>query len=148
LTGGELAFEAARLSDLEGLLTFVDARCAEGGVPEDAAFAIRLAVEEAFTNVVRHGYGKGPGPIRVRLEVDASSVSATLVDRAPPFDPANAPRPDLEGEIEDRAEGGLGWHLIRQMMDEVRYRPVPDGGNEVTMVKRYDSPEPDPQETK
>jgi serine/threonine-protein kinase RsbW len=144
----EVAFDAASLEDLEELLAFLDGKCAEQNVPDDAAFAVRLAVEEAFTNVVRHGYGRRAGPVSVRVVADDAAVSATLEDRAPPFDPALAPKPDLESDLEDRAEGGLGWHLIRQMMDEVRYRPGPEGGNVVTLVKRYDSREPDPQETK
>jgi anti-sigma regulatory factor (Ser/Thr protein kinase) len=44
--------------------------------------------------------------------------------------------PDLSAGWEDRAVGGLGWHLIRRSVDEVDYGPNPGGGNRLTLVKR------------
>jgi serine/threonine-protein kinase RsbW len=128
------SFVSARLEDLPTLMEFVDAECARAGIPPSAAFAIRLAAEEAFTNVVRHGYGRQPGPIRSALELDEAAITLLLVDRAPPFDPATAPRPELETGLEERQEGGLGVHLIRELMDEVRYEPSPEG-NILRLVK-------------
>jgi serine/threonine-protein kinase RsbW len=58
----------------------------------------------------------------------------TIEDAAPHFDPADAPTPDLDAPLEDRAEGGLGWHLVRQFMDEVIREAVPGGGNMLTLV--------------
>jgi serine/threonine-protein kinase RsbW len=60
----------------------------------------------------------------------------TVEDRARPFDPALAPRADPSAPIEQRRIGGLGWHLVHQVMDEVRYEPRTPQGNRVTLVKR------------
>lgn len=129
------SFPAARLDDLAELLAFVDGECARLGVPEEATFGIRLAAEESFLNIIHHGYPEGTGPVSAALTRDGPRVSLTLSDRAPPFDPADAPAPDLESPADERAEGGLGWHLVRQFVDEVHHRPAKGGGNILTLVK-------------
>lgn len=129
------SFPEARIEHLAELMAFVDGECERAGVPEDAAFAIRLAAEEAFTNVVRHGYGEQPGPVRFELSVDGGSLTLTLIDEAPVFDPRAAPAADLESSLEDRGEGGLGWHLVHQLMDEVRHEPGAGRGNVLRLIK-------------
>lgn len=129
------SFPEARIEHLAELMAFLDGECERAGVPEDAAFAVRLAAEEAFTNVIHHGYGERPGPVRLDLSVDDGSLTLTLTDEAPVFDPEAAPTPDLESTLEERIEGGLGWHLVHQLMDEVEHRPGAGSGNVLTMVK-------------
>lgn len=127
-------FHARSMRDLGGMLAFVDRICAE--LDADTAFAVRLAVEEAFTNVYEYGYGGGEGPVTVRIGIAPRQVVATLDDEAPAFDPAEAPAPDLESAWDERRAGGLGWHLIRQVMDEVAYAPGEGGrGNVLRLVK-------------
>lgn len=139
---GSLVIPAARREDLPEVLAFVDARSAGADLPEPTAFALRLAAEEAFLNTVRHGYGGEPGPVRLTVEHTADRVTLTVADEAPPFDPADAPRPDLDAELDQREEGGLGLHLIRQLMDEVHHRAAPDG-NILTLIKHFGGPDED-----
>ncbi len=129
------SFAAARLENLPELLSFVDRECARAGVPNDAAFALRLAAEEAFVNIVRHAYTGSPGPVRSSLTHSDQGITITFVDEAPPFDPRDAPPPDLDADLPDRREGGLGLHLIRQLMDEVHHRHRPGAGNTLELVK-------------
>lgn len=126
-------FNARSTRDLGGVLAFVDRICA--GLDADTAFAIRLAVEEAFTNIYVYGYGGGEGPVTVHIDIASRQVVATLTDEAPAFNPADAPAPDLESGWEERRTGGLGWHLIRQVMDEVTYAPGGERGNVLRLVK-------------
>ncbi len=128
-------FAEARLEDLAELLAFVDAECERIDAPDAAAFALRLAAEEAFTNIVRHGYTRGPGPVRSTLDHDHRAITLTLIDESPPFDPHDSPAPDLEAALEDRQEGGLGWHLVLQLMDEVHYRAATPRGNVLRLIK-------------
>lgn len=127
----------ARRESLPDLLAFLEHACAAEGVDEETAFALRLAAEEACANVIQHGYASSdPGPIRLALDVTAHSVTLTIEDEAPPFDPADAPAPDLDTDWEERRIGGLGWHLIYQLMDEVRYRVSAPRGNHLTLIKQ------------
>lgn len=126
-----------RLESLGPLLDFVDRAAADAGVEPDTAFAIRLAAEEVCTNVITHGYAGGaPGPVTLRLRRDGGALELVIEDRAPLFDPTVLPRPDLSGDWESRPPGGVGWHLVREIMDEVQHVPRSGGGNVVTLVKR------------
>jgi serine/threonine-protein kinase RsbW len=144
-TNGDPAFRASRLEDLGALTEFVGEACRRAAAPDDVAFAVRLAVEEAFTNVVQHGYGRQPGPVRVEVRADAERITVTLVDEAPPFDPRGAPAPALDAAWDERAVGGLGWHLVHQLMDEVRHERLAPHGNLLTLVKRLNGDSPTSQ---
>jgi serine/threonine-protein kinase RsbW len=127
----------ARREHLGDLLAFVDHACARAGVAQEVLFDVRLAVEEVVTNVIDHGYAGMPtGPVTVRVHHDADRVVVTIDDLARSFDPSSVARPDVDAPIEQRAIGGLGWHFVRQVMDEVHHTQGSTHGNRVTLVKR------------
>ena len=131
-----LSCQAVRAS-LPELLGFAIEVAREAGLDEQTAHALRLAVEEACVNVIEHGYaGMPPGPIELTIAEEAGGVRVEIADRARPFAPDAAPVPDLQAAIEDRPMGGLGWLLIRELMDEVRHAPREGGGNRLTMIRR------------
>lgn len=112
----------------------LDAFWAAHGVPEDATFRLRLAVDELVNNVIDHGYpATARGAVHLAAEWRADRVTLDLVDDAALFDPFAAPPPDLESEVEDRPLGGLGVHLVRELMDEARY-DADDGRNHVHLA--------------
>lgn len=123
-------------SNLGKLLTFLDDTCKQAGLAEDAAFAIKLAGEEACTNIINHAYiGVEPGPISMRVSWDNIQVVMLIEDNAALFLPENAPTPDLTASLETRRLGGLGWHLIHQLMDVVHHEQREHGGNQLRMIK-------------
>lgn len=128
-------FQATRMADLAGLTAFVERACARAGAGAEAAADLRLATEEVFTNIMHHGYGDRPGPVTVRVEATPARMVVTLVDAAPAFDPDSLSAPDIHADCAQREPGGLGWHLVRQVMDEVRREPGAQGGNVFTLVK-------------
>ncbi|HSQ82415.1 MAG TPA: SpoIIE family protein phosphatase [Casimicrobiaceae bacterium] len=82
---------------------------------------VDLAVEELFTNMVKYGVGSDAGVI-VGIAAIEGGVEVTLVDRdVEPFDVTRAPAVDINAPIEERRPGGLGLHLIRQMVDSIEY---------------------------
>lgn len=135
-TGGPV-FHASRMDDLPGLMEFVDRACRGAGADDDMQFAVRLAVEEAFSNIIKHGYGGQTGPVAITIDADARRLAVTVVDEAPPFDPADAPPADVEASLDEREGGGLGWHLVHQFMDEVAHSPNGVRGNVLVMVKFF-----------
>jgi anti-sigma regulatory factor (Ser/Thr protein kinase) len=113
------------LAELPRLARAVDEFCGRHGLAPAIAFAFNLALEEAITNVIAHGYADAAAhEIRVRMRVADATVTAEVIDDGRPFDPLQVERPDLTGGIEDRRLGGLGIFLMRRSMDEVRYRTV------------------------
>ena len=83
-----------------------------------------LALEEAVTNVINHAFAGLPPPhlIRVRLDITAELFAAEVIDNGQAFDPTTAPDPDLTLPLEQRTPGGLGIHLMRNVMDRLQYR--------------------------
>ena len=127
----------AHLADLAAVRAFVAAAAAEAGVDREARDALVLATDEVCSNVIVHAYaGRAAGPLEVTVGADAGDVRVTVADAGPPFDPDAALAPDLQGEWAERSVGGLGWHLVRRLVDDVRYERAP-GGNRVTLVKRH-----------
>ena len=128
----------ATLENLPALLDAADAACLQAGASEDVRHAVRLAVEEVSVNVMTHGYAnEPPGPITLALHWEqASRLTIEIIDRARVFDPATVLPPVLDTSWEERPIGGLGWHLVRRMVDEVHYRPEPERGNHLTLVKQ------------
>ena len=122
---------------LEAIQAFVLEGCRRAGADEAAAFDLRLAVDEACTNVATHGYaGRGPGPIGVVFESDGTRMRVTITDRGVAFRPERVEAPDLAAEAEERPLGGLGWHLIRQVTDEIAYHSGGDSANRLVLGRR------------
>jgi serine/threonine-protein kinase RsbW len=123
------------MSDVPDLLEFVEAACADAEISPELCFDLTLAVEEAASNVIAHGYKGRGGPLSVRIEVAGGEVTIDLRDQAKPFKPGKIEAPDMKTPLEDRPLGGLGLFLMHRLMDEVQYEILPDG-NLLTMVKR------------
>lgn len=112
------------LSEIPRLIEWVEARCASAGIGPEIAMKLALALEEAVANVINHGLPDAPPPHRlaVRLAIDPDAVTAEIVDNGRPFDPTAVPDPDLTSPLEERQLGGLGIHLMRELMDRLDYR--------------------------
>lgn len=116
--------------------SFVRETAAAHGVRPDAVADIVQAVDESVCNIIVHGYAGDAGSVEIGLHRDGDDLVVRLSDQAPPFDPTSMPTPDLEAPLAARRPGGMGVHLTRELMDEVRHRVPPGAGNELTMVKR------------
>ncbi len=95
-----------------------------------------VAIDEAATNVVLHGYAGRKGYIEMEVETLGRDLTIRLRDKAPLHDPTTAPPPDLTLPIEQRPIGGLGVYIMQQVMDEVIYRVTEHNENELTLRKR------------
>lgn len=114
---------AAELTTLSAFRDFIDETCRTENVSDDIAFKLKLAVDEAATNVIEHGYaGMDPGSIILTLKFEPQRVLAELTDFGHPFEPSEQPAPDLEAVLEDKPTGGFGLYFIYQTMDQVDYR--------------------------
>ena len=101
---------------------------------------IALAVDEALCNVIRHGYDRAPDrpiwislwPLVSRENGSAEGLRIVIEDEAKQIEPEK-----VKGrELEDVRPGGLGVHIIREVMDEAVWEKRADRGMRLTMVKR------------
>ncbi|MGY1459246.1 MULTISPECIES: ATP-binding protein [unclassified Luteimonas] len=143
-TTGLMEFRASRLQDLARLETFLDSACA--GIDDEARSDLRLAIEEVFVNIFAHGYGSDSGPVDIRVSHAPARVTVAIADAAPAFDPAAVPTPDLDADCSERTVGGLGWHLVRSVIDEVGWAPGMEGGNVYLLVKHVAAGTTDPRQ--
>ena len=87
-------------------------------------YGVNLALEEVLTNIFKYGYDDEckEHEIIVHLEVVNTGIDMKIMDDGHPFDVESAPKPDLSIPISDRNIGGLGIHLVRNMLDKVNYQ--------------------------
>ena len=125
-----------RLESLATIADFVIEAAQASGLNDKATCEVQMAVDEACTNVIQHGYGEEEkGEIALRCKFAEGDFVVTIRDHGQPFDPDAVPPPDLTASLAERQEGMLGLYFMRQLMDEVRFHFTAEG-NELTMVKR------------
>jgi serine/threonine-protein kinase RsbW len=126
----------AELKNLSAIRRFVQEMASAFGADRDMIADVILATDEAATNVIVHGYQNQPGTIEIELDRSGDAIVIYMRDQSPPFDPTSVPPPDVTQPLDERPLGGMGIHLIRQLMDQVTHRLLPQGGNELTMTKK------------
>ncbi|HET7101537.1 MAG TPA: ATP-binding protein [Terriglobia bacterium] len=132
---GPLRFQMKLASDprLLGVVRVTVAQLAEVlGFEASQCRRITLAVDEALSNVIRHAYkNECNHEIELNCEAQEDCLEFTFVDRGEPVDPARI----CSQPLNEVATGGRGTHLIRQIMDEVRYERLP--GQNRLHLKKY-----------
>jgi serine/threonine-protein kinase RsbW len=131
----------AELKNLEMVRHFVQEQISALQIDSDGVYDVLLAVTEAMTNIIAHGYQGKSGGIEVEVSREGNSLLVRLRDQARPFDPTLAPAPDMALPLERRPFGKMGIHLMRRVMDKMVYRAIPEGGNELTLVKYLPAPD-------
>jgi anti-sigma regulatory factor (Ser/Thr protein kinase) len=112
---------AKSLDSLGGVFDFLQTFIERHAITEKDAFSINLVVEELFTNMVKYS-GGADRRIEIRLDKNDCRVNLQLTDfDSEPFDPASASKVDVNAPIEQRQPGGLGLHIVRTLVDDLRY---------------------------
>jgi anti-sigma regulatory factor (Ser/Thr protein kinase) len=125
-----------RLSELERLSEAVTSFGEGHHLPEKTLYALNLALDEIVTNIISYGYDdQADHQINLRLSVGDGEVTAEVEDDGKPFNPLEAPEPDVTKPIEERQVGGLGIHLTRKLMDRLEYERR-QGKNRLLLWKR------------
>ena len=123
------------IGEVERLGEFIKGVCTDAGIEQSVYRQMRLAIEEVVVNVINYAYPAGEqGTIEVKAAVSESKIRWTVIDSGGAFAPTDAPDADTSLSVEERAIGGLGIHLVRQLMDTINYERI-DHRNVLTMVK-------------
>jgi anti-sigma regulatory factor (Ser/Thr protein kinase) len=116
------AIYAASAAGLAQALSEFDQLQSVNAWGERMAHALRLVLEELIINNVTHGRRPGDtGWFSVRLTQSNDRIALTIEDDGLPFDPTEMPPPDLDAQLDDRPEGGLGVFLARSLSSELSY---------------------------
>lgn len=134
LLTNDVASLVAATTELEKLL-------GRANVPGEVVYSCSLALEEIFTNIIRHAYADaGAHEVRFVVRLTADHVVLEFADDGRAFDPLAAKPPDLERPHAERPIGGLGIHLVRTLADRVDYARA--GGHNRLTVRIATRPKP------
>ena len=112
-------------ADLPRLSEWLANQCEKLQVPQNLRFEIELVLEELVTNVINHGdLTDARDAIRITMSRSVSELVLTITDRGKPFDPTQAPTPDLDADLTERKIGGLGLHFMRNYIDSISYERI------------------------
>lgn len=118
------------------LAAFVDEVCEALAFNATDTMQMNLAIEEAVVNVMDYAYPPGiRGDINIEAQSNDVRLKFTITDSGVPFDPTVKADVDTTLSAEDRPIGGLGIHLVRQIMDSINYERI-DGRNVLTLRKK------------
>ncbi|MDD2390052.1 MAG: ATP-binding protein [Desulfobacterales bacterium] len=111
------------LSELNRLSRALNQFGATLKLPPAIIFKINLALEELICNIISYGHPENRfHQIDLSVEFKTNALIIHLNDDGIPFNPLNAPCPDLACGLENRKIGGLGIQLVKSVMDEVCYQ--------------------------
>lgn len=122
------------LSSLDEIFDFIHQFVAGHGIDGSIIFTINLVVEELFTNMVKYNQNNR-NDILLQLEADSKALTISLTDfDVPPFDITKTEEVNVGQHLEQRRVGGLGIHLVKQMMDHIHYE-YHNGTSKITLIK-------------
>ncbi len=114
---------------------FVNEVCSELGVASKTTNSMKLAIDEACANIIKHAYREEEGSIEITISTSGPNhLSISLTDHGESFELQKIRTPDLRRYVATGRKGGLGLFLMNRLMDEVNY-DVTESGNVLTMRK-------------
>jgi len=134
-----LAFELKNnLAELSTLCEKLESIGEALGLSRRSLFEINLALDELFTNIISYGFAdQSEHVIQVCISADNNLLTVVLEDDGIPFNPVERQSPELPCDLENCKVGGLGIHLVKNLVDEVVYRRSADK-NVLTLKKVID----------
>lgn len=112
----------AEINKLDNVISFV------GEILDDTLcnfkqrFAIEEAVEEIFVNISKYAYYPNIGEALIRAEVIDDFIEITFIDSGIKYNPLEREDPDINLSADERPIGGLGIFMVKNLMDDVKYR--------------------------
>ena len=122
---GEIARVVALVEELAAVLQ----------LPASAIWPLNVALDEILSNIISYGHEDGhEHDILIRVSLEQGLMVAEVEDDGRAFDPLTAPAPAIDVPLEERGVGGLGIHIVRNLMDEVTYQRTA-GRNRLTLKR-------------
>lgn len=126
----------ASTEHLAEVRNFVAGHASDFGFKKQDVADIRLAVDEAYTNIIKHAYKHDDSKwVDIKLGYNSDEFWVSLLDSGDTFDPSSYTKPNVKKQIKEKQRGGVGVYLIKKLMDDVEY--LKDGSiNEIRMIKK------------
>jgi anti-sigma regulatory factor (Ser/Thr protein kinase) len=110
--------------------------CLEQGVGRKTLLQLHVTLDEIVSNIIKYAWPDGGAhELCVRMSAIDDTIRIEVIDDGQPFDPRTAPVPRPARRARP---GGIGIHLVRQLVDEIAYHRA-DNRNHVVVTKRRDA---------
>jgi len=123
---------------IEGITSTIEhfeSFCEKNGIATPIMLKFNIAFDELLNNIIRYGYDdKDEHEIEVIVELKGERLVINIADDGIPFNPFKQSPPDTMLSVEERKMGGLGIHIVKNLMDEYNYKRNVDK-NIITLVK-------------
>ncbi len=127
-----------RLSEIPEVIDGIEKFCQELPVPLSPGRKLKIVLDEILNNTISYGYDdEQEQEIRIEVEPIADGIILTIRDSGNAFNPLERETPDTDLSIDDRSPGGLGLHLVKNMVDDVHYVRV-DETNVLSLTLYFD----------
>lgn len=127
-----------KLSEIGAARDALDDLGGEFGIPMKPLTQLQVALDEILSNVVKYSWQyDAEHEFQVRITVHSAGVDMEIIDDGLAFDPLTLPAPPAVQPGQRPAPGGLGIHMVKKLLDDVRYERI-DGRNHTTLCKRFD----------
>lgn len=127
---------SASTENLSDVRSFIDVHAKDHGFSSKTIQDVRLAVDEAVTNIIKHAYSNDNSKIiDVELLFFENKLCVQLIDSGKNFKFETYKIPDIKEQIKRRKRGGMGVYMIHSLMDKVSYSRN-GGKNEIKMCKK------------
>jgi anti-sigma regulatory factor (Ser/Thr protein kinase) len=127
----------SELSEIEKVRVFLQDTLKDLNLSEEVYYLIELSLLEMCINIVRYAYSVEKGEIFLKIWNQDETIFFEIRDWGVPFDPREAPEPDIQEMVDQGQTGGLGIFLSRQLMNGFEYRRE-DNQNILIMHKRIE----------
>ena len=125
------------IEQIPKLSEFIDSICETFCIDMETTMSLNLALEEAVVNVMSYAYPEGTkGDVDIEVVKGPQYLDFIISDSGKPFNPTTKEDPDTNLSVEERPIGGLGIHIIRQIMDSVHYERK-ENRNYLTLRKKF-----------
>lgn len=126
-------------SSLAKIADFVIKQADSAGLNEKEIYQVQLAVDEACSNIIEHGYGgEGKGDIRIECKISTKGLEILLKDKGRKFNPDHVSEPKQGVPLDEVGYRGAGLFLMKKMMDEVNFEFQKQG---VTILRMFKNKE-------
>ena len=125
-----------KLADLAILSDALERFCVQHGVARKLLVQLQVALDEIVSNVIKYAWPEGgTHELSVRITTRRNGVEVEIIDDGRAFDPLGVPAPERRPAGGRPRPGGVGIHMIKQLMDGVEYARS-DGRNHIILTKR------------
>ena len=111
------------LSDIEKVNDEFERFSRENNLPDGVCRRVSIAFDDLLNNVISYAFRDEAGhEVDIRGELDGSRLTITITDDGIPFNPLGTRMPDTSLSLGERPLGGLGIHLVRNLVDDISYQ--------------------------